>query len=148
MHAALRVALRHLLVHDAAARRHPLHVARAEAAAIPEAVAVLDAARQHVGDRLDAAVRVPREPGEKVVRVVVAEVVEQQERIEFRRVAEPERALQPHAGALDGRFRFTDVLHWPDGHRCLLQRFASAAAFCCAASTCRNSPSTASSSAV
>jgi hypothetical protein len=27
MHAALRIALRHLLMHDAAARGHPLHVA-------------------------------------------------------------------------------------------------------------------------
>ena len=42
-------------------------------------------AGEHVGDRLDAAVRMPREAGEVVVRVVVAEVVEQQERIELAR---------------------------------------------------------------
>ena len=35
VHAALRIALRHLLVDDAAAGRHPLHVARAERAALP-----------------------------------------------------------------------------------------------------------------
>jgi hypothetical protein len=80
VHAALRVALRHLLVHDAAAGGHPLHVAGAERAAVAEAVAVLDRAGEHVGDRLDAAMRMPREPGEVVVRIVVAEVVEQQER--------------------------------------------------------------------
>ena len=84
------VALRHLLVQDAAARRHPLHVAGAERAPVAEAVAVLDGARQHVGDGLDAAMRMPREAGEVVVGPVVAEVVEQQERIELGRVAEAE----------------------------------------------------------
>ena len=39
---------------------------------------------EHVGDGLDAAMRMPREAGQIVVRVVVAEVVEQQERIEVR----------------------------------------------------------------
>ena len=37
-----RVALRHLLMQDAAAGGHPLHVAGAERAAVAEAVAVLD----------------------------------------------------------------------------------------------------------
>ena len=41
---------------------HPLDVAGAEAAAIAEAVAVLDGTREHVGDRLDAAMRMPRKP--------------------------------------------------------------------------------------
>ena len=81
--------------------RHPLHVAGAEAAAVAEAVAVLDVAGEHVGDGLDAAVRMPREAGEIVVRVVVAEVVEQQERIELGRVAEAEGALQLDARAFD-----------------------------------------------
>ena len=72
-------------------------------AAVAEAVAVLDGAGEHVGDRLDAAVRVPREAGQVVVRVVVAEIVEQQERIELRRVAEAEGAAQLHAGAFHGR---------------------------------------------
>src|SRR4051812_8230356 len=44
MHAALAVALRHLLMEDAAARRHPLHITSAEAAAIAEAVTVIDRA--------------------------------------------------------------------------------------------------------
>ena len=95
------VALRHLLVDDAAARGHPLHVAGAEAAAVAEAVAVLDVAGEHVGDRLDAAVRMPRETRRGSRRVVVAEVVEQQERIELAGVAEAEGALQLDAGALE-----------------------------------------------
>ncbi len=63
VHASVRIALRHLLVDDAAAGRHPLHVAGAERAAIAEAVAVLDRAGEHVGDRLDPAMRMPRKPG-------------------------------------------------------------------------------------
>ena len=69
MHAPVRVALGHLLVEDAAAGGHPLHVAGAEVAAVAEAVAVRDRAGEDVGDRLDAAMRMPREPGEVVVRV-------------------------------------------------------------------------------
>ena len=117
MHAALRVALRHLLVQDAAAGRHPLHVARAERAAVAEAVAVIDVAGQHVGDGLDAAVRMPGKAGEILARAVVAEIVEQQERIEVRRVAEAERATEVHAGAFDVRLRLTDLLDGSNGHR-------------------------------
>ena len=101
MHPAVRIALRHLLVEDAAAGGHPLHVACAEAPAIAEAVPVLDRAGEHVGDRLDAAVRVPREPGEVFVGVVVAEVVEEQKRVVFRGVAEPERTPQFDACAFE-----------------------------------------------
>ena len=117
VHPALRIALRHLLVQDAAAGRHPLHVAGAERAAVAEAVAVGHRAGEHVGDGLDAAVRVPREPGEVVRGPVVAEVVEEQEGVEVRRVPEAEGALQPHAGALHGGLRRHDALHGPDGHR-------------------------------
>ena len=92
MHAALRVTLRHFLMHDAAAGRHPLHVAGAERAAIAETVTVLDGTVEHVRDRLDAAVRMPRKAGEIIGRPVVAEIVEQQERIGLGGVAEAEGA--------------------------------------------------------
>ena len=116
VHPALRVALRHFLVHDAASRRHPLHVARAEAAAVAEAVAVFDVSRQHVGDGFDPPVRMPRKAGEIIVRVLVAEVVEQQERIELRRVAEAERALQLDAGAFEVRARALHSFDGSNGH--------------------------------
>src|SRR4029077_1664027 len=64
VHAALRVTLRHFLVHDAAARRHPLHVAVRQRSAVAEAVAVFDGAGEHVGDGFDAAVRMPGKTGE------------------------------------------------------------------------------------
>jgi len=83
MHPPLRVPLGHLLVEDSAAGGHPLHVATLQRAAIAEAVAVIDAACKNVSDRLDAAMRMPRKARAIIFRVVVAEVVEQQKRIEF-----------------------------------------------------------------
>ena len=116
MHAALRVALRHFLVHDAAAGGHPLHVAGAEIAAIAQAVAVLDIAGQHISNGLDAAMRMPGKAGAIILRPVVAEIVEQQERIGGVGFAEAERAAQLYAGALDRGLRRDDLLHGPDGH--------------------------------
>ena len=116
MHAALRVAARHLLMHDAAAGRHPLHVARAEHALVAEAVAVIDLAGQDIGDRLDAAMRMPGKAGLVLVGIVVAEIVQQQERIELLGVAEAEGAAQMHAGALHGGLGLDDLLHGTDGH--------------------------------
>jgi hypothetical protein len=57
---------------------------------VSQAVAVVDRPRQHVSDGLDAPVRVPGEPGAVVSRIIVAEVVEQQEGVELARVAEAE----------------------------------------------------------
>ena len=93
---------------DAAARRHPLHVPRAEGAAVAQAVTVLYRPVEDVGDGFDPAMGVPRKSGEVVLRVVVAEVVQQEERVELARVPEPERSAQPHARALDGGLRLSD----------------------------------------
>src|SRR5262249_19628460 len=101
MHAAVRGAFRHLLVQDAASCCHPLHITAAKAAAIAKAVAMLNTSRQYVCNRLDPAVRVPWKAGEIVVGPLVAEIVEQQERIELGGVAESERALEPDARTLD-----------------------------------------------
>src|SRR5205807_9462676 len=89
-----------------------------ETAAIAKAVAVSHGASQHVRDCLDAAMRVPRKSGEIVARIVIAKVVEQQERIEFGRVAKSERALELDAGAFERRLRMQNVFHWTDRHRC------------------------------
>ena len=103
MHAARRIALRHFLMENAAAGRHPLHVAGFEIAAVAQAVAVLDASRQHVSNGLDAAMGMPRKTRPIVVGPVVAEIVEQEERIEFAGFAEAEGAIELYAGAFDGR---------------------------------------------
>ena len=108
------VAARHLLVDDAAAGGHPLDVARTDDPLVAHAVAVLHPALQDVGDRLDAPVRVPREPGQVVRRVVGVEVVEQQERVEQGDLVIAEGPLQMHAGPLDGRLAlpdFADLAH-------------------------------------
>jgi hypothetical protein len=73
-------------------RGHPLDVAGRDGAAVPHAVAMLHGPGQHVGDRLDPAVRMPGKARQVILRNVVAEIVEQQERIEVGRVAEAERA--------------------------------------------------------
>src|SRR5262249_20977571 len=87
-----------------------------EIAAIAEAVAMVDAAGQHVGDGLDSAMRMPRKTGAILLRPVVAEIVEQQERIEFRGVAEAESAAQMHAGALESGLGRCNAFDGADRH--------------------------------
>jgi hypothetical protein len=77
---------------------------------------VLDIAGEDVSDRLDAAMRMPGKAGAIIFRPVVAEIVEQQERIGGVGFAEAEGAAQLYAGALDRGFRRDDLLHGPDGH--------------------------------
>ena len=55
---------------------------------------MLHGSGQHVRDRLDAAVRMPMKPGEIILRHVVTEIIEQEERIVVRRLTEPEGAAQ------------------------------------------------------
>src|SRR5262249_53328740 len=78
---------------------------------------VLDRSREHIRDRLDAAMRMPRKARTIVVRPLVAEIVEQQKRIELGGVTEPERALQADAGALDGRPGVDHTFDRSNGHR-------------------------------
>src|SRR5690242_40234 len=109
MHAALRVAFGHFLVQNAAARSHPLHVTGGHFAFIAETVAVFYGASQHVCNGLDPTVWMPRESGPVVIRIVIPEIVQQQERVELFRFAETERAFELYARALNSRFRLDDV---------------------------------------
>jgi hypothetical protein len=100
----------HFLVQDAAARTHPLHVAGKDSAFVAEAVAVGGGAFEHVGDGLDAAVRVVGEAADGTFeRVVEGEVVEEQEGVEQVADARTEGAQQFDARALDGGLRFDDL---------------------------------------
>src|SRR5262245_46815230 len=103
-------------MNDAAARRHPLHVAAAKRAAIAEAVAMFDSARQDVRDRFDPAMRMPRKACEIVARILVAEIVEEEKRIELRGVAESECPPEMHARAFGGRGRLGDAFDGSNGH--------------------------------
>src|SRR6266571_3499796 len=116
VHASPRVAARHLLMEDPAARGHPLHVTRSQGALVTEAVTVVHRPREHVGDGFDPTMGVPGEPRDVILGVVVTKVVEQEKGIEFFGVAKAERAAQPHAGALDGRLRLDNSLDWSNGH--------------------------------
>src|SRR5947209_7890038 len=79
--------------------RRPLQFAGAELAAIAQAVAMVDGAGKDVGDGLAAAMGMPGKTGAIIVGTIVAEIVEQQERIELARIAKAEGAPQLHAGA-------------------------------------------------
>ena len=114
MHVTLRVAERHLLVHDAAPGGHPLHVAGAERAAISQTIAVLHGAGQYIGDGFDAAVRVPRESREIIGRPIVTEIIEQQKRIGLRRIAEAEGSSQLDAGIFNGGLRLHNTFDGTD----------------------------------
>ena len=83
---------------------------------VAHAVAVLHGPRQDVGDGFDAAVRMPRKPGQVILRNVVAEIVEQQKRVEIGRVAETERAAQVHARAFQRRLGFDQALNRSKRH--------------------------------
>jgi hypothetical protein len=67
-----------------------LHVAGRHFALVTQAIAVLDGTGEHVRDRLDPAMRMPRESGQVITRVVVSKIVEEQKRVEVFRFAESE----------------------------------------------------------
>lgn len=106
---------------DAAAGCHPLDVAGADDAPVAHAVAVLGRAAEHVGDRLDAPVGMPGEAGKIALRVVLAEIVEQEEGVERRHLAEAEAAMEMDPGPLEGGLADQDLLDLPRlFHVCLL----------------------------
>ncbi len=78
---------------------------------------MLDRSGQHIGDGLDAAMRMPGKAADIVGRVVVAEIVHHQEGIGHRRIAETEDAVQLDAGAFHGRRGAALMLDGADGHR-------------------------------
>jgi hypothetical protein len=62
----------------------------------------------------------PGEAGQVIIRNIVAEVVEEQERIENGCIAKAERAAEMDAGAFESGFRFDELLDGSNGHRGLL----------------------------
>jgi hypothetical protein len=120
VHAPLDVALGHLLVDDAAPGGHPLDLPRADRAVIAHGIAVLDGSREDIRDRLDPAMRMPGKAGEVVLGDVVAEVVEEKERIVVRGVAESECATEVYTGAFERGLGLDQLLDGPKGHGSLL----------------------------
>src|ERR1700757_2813793 len=104
---------------NAAAGRHPLDIASGDRSVIAHAVAVFDRSGKYVGDGFYASMGVPGKSGQIVLGNVVAEVVEQEERIEVVGVAETKSPAEMHPGAfqcwlglnepLDGSNRHWDL---------------------------------------
>src|SRR5260221_8763342 len=120
MHASAGIALGHLLMQNAAAGSHPLHVAGAHFPFVAQAISMLDLAGQHISDGLDAPVRMPGKAGKIVRRIVVAKIVEQKERIVFLRLAETESAAELHPRAFERGLGFNNLLYWSERHTILL----------------------------
>ena len=115
VHAPALIALGHFLMDDPAPRRHPLNVAGRDAALVPHAIGVIHGSGQHVGDGLDAAMRMPRKARQIIVGNIVAKIIEKQKRIEVGCIAETERAPQMHPRALKRRLGLDEPLHWSNG---------------------------------
>ena len=116
VHAPGLIALGHLLMDDSLAGGHPLDVARGDRALVAHAVGVVHRSGQDIRDGFDPAVRMPGESRQIIGGNVVAEVVEQQERIEIGGVAEPERAAQVYAGSFERRLGLDQTFHGSDRH--------------------------------
>jgi glutamate synthase (NADPH/NADH) large chain len=82
-------------------------------------VGVLDIPGEDVGDRLNAAVRMPRKAVLVVRRCVPAEIVEQQERIGLGRLAEAEPAMEVHTGPFHSGLGGDDAFDRTNGHAIL-----------------------------
>ena len=120
---------------DAAPRRHPLDVAGRDGAAVAHAVAVLHGSGEDVRDGLDPAMRMPREARQVVLGNVIAEIVEEEKRIEVGCVAEAERAAQVHARTFQGRLGFDESLNGSKGHGLASSTKKSIAVECSAGKT-------------
>ncbi len=86
----------HLGVDDAAAGGHPLHRARGQKPFVARVVTVTHPTGEHVGDGLEAAMRMIGKAGQIGIRIIGAERIQHQERIEVR-----QRRLADNAGELD-----------------------------------------------
>src|SRR5689334_726732 len=105
MHPPRRIALGHLLMNDSAAGGHPLHIAGTDDSIVAHAVAMLHGSRQHIGDGLDAAMRVPRKSCQIVLWDIVAEIIKQEEGVKVLGIAKTECPTQMHTGTFERRFR-------------------------------------------
>src|SRR5512141_2948178 len=89
---------------------HPLHVAGTDHALVAKAVAVGCGAFEHVGDGLDATMRMHGETTDgSLERIVEGKVVKEQEGIVLVADARCNRALQFDARALDGILWFDNL---------------------------------------
>ncbi len=80
-------------------------------ALVAQTVAVLDRTGEDVSYGFNTAVRVPWKSRDIIAGIVVAEIVQQEKRIEILGFAEAEGALQLDPRAFDGRLRLNDLFN-------------------------------------
>jgi len=117
----------HFGMHDAASGGHPLHRARLEQADIALVVAVAHAAREHVGHGFEAAMRMVGKAREIGLRIVRAEFVEHQKRVEIGQPVRSDYAREFDAGPVAGGLAAHDFFDVSFGgchrtFRCLVAR--------------------------
>lgn len=100
VHGPFRRSFRHLLMDDAAARRHPLHGPRAQNPGVAQAILVLHAPGENVRNGLNTSVGMPGESGLVVLSAIVSEIIEKKKGVEHFGLSESERATKPNAGSL------------------------------------------------
>jgi hypothetical protein len=105
MHAASIVTARHFLMENPTPGSHPLHVAGGHFALVAQAITVFHRTRKNIGNGFYTAVRVPGESGKVIFGPLIAEVVKEQEWIEFPGLPESKSALQLYTGTLQGGLR-------------------------------------------
>jgi hypothetical protein len=98
-------------MNDPAARGHPLGVAIGNDPLVPHAVAVFHVAAEYIGNGLDAAVWMPWKTRKIMIRVVVSEIIKQQEGIEQSDLVVPEHPSEVHAGAFHCGFAFENPFY-------------------------------------
>src|SRR5690348_15843480 len=99
---------------DALTGGHPLNVARGNGSLVAHAIGVVHGSSQDMCYGFDPAMRMPGEARQIVGGNIVAEVVEQQERIEIGRIAEPKRTPEVHPGSFERRFGLDHAIHGSD----------------------------------
>jgi hypothetical protein len=83
VYATLVIPLRHLLVDDAAAGRHPLHIPRCNYSAVAQAVAMVHFSSYDICDGFNATMRMPGEALQIVGGVIAAKIIQEEEGVEL-----------------------------------------------------------------
>jgi hypothetical protein len=105
------VPLRHLLMDDAAARRHPLYVPGTNNPTVPDAVSMFHLTAEDIGNGFDASMGMPWKALDVVFGVVRTKIVEKKEWVKQGNLIVPERSFEVYTCSFDGRPTLPDLLN-------------------------------------
>ena len=103
--------LRHFRVDYAAGRLHPLCAAGTQVALVAHAVLVQHMSIQHVGQGDEATMRMIRETGNIIIRVITAEMIQHQEGIQVTQGRRADGAMYRYTGTFRHFHRLYDFLY-------------------------------------